>query len=218
MLALAADWRPQAIVHLATEIPTEAGRGDVAAQFAATNRLRTEGTRILLAAAEAAGGARLVSQSIAFVNRPGEGPAGEEVPLRDDPGDPLDHGGAPIAELERLTLQAAAPSSGSASSTGRGRVRRRRRLRPSRRPRPAADPPCRGRSSTFSFVHADDAGSAVVSAVASDARGVFNIVDDEPAPVTSGCRPSRPPAAAASRGGSPPGWRGRWPAPTGSRS
>src|SRR4029079_15621457 len=52
-------------------------------------------------------GARLVSQSIAFVNRPGEGPAGEDVPLRHDPGDPLTMAAQPIAELERLTLQAA---------------------------------------------------------------------------------------------------------------
>ena len=74
VLALAADWRPEAIVHLATEIPTEAGRGDVAAQFAATNRLRTEGTRILLDAAKAGGGARLVSQSIAFVTAPERAP------------------------------------------------------------------------------------------------------------------------------------------------
>ena len=200
VLALAADWRPEAIVHLATEIPTEAGRGDVAAQFAATNRLRTEGTRILLDAAKAGGGARLVSQSIAFVNRPGEGPAGEDVPLRDDPGDPLTMAAQPIAELERLTLQADGtvlrfgqlygPGTMFAADGGFGRLAARGRLPILHR---------HGRSSTFSFVHADDAGSAVVAAIASDARGVFNIVDDEPATVDEWL-----PVLAAARGGRKP--------------
>ena len=200
VLALAADWRPEAIVHLATEIPTEAGRGDVAAQFAATNRLRTEGTRILLDAAEAGGGAKLIAQSIAFVNVTGDGPADEDVPLRDDPGDPLTMAARPIAELERLTLEADGtvlrfgqlygPGTMFATDGGFGRLAARGRLPILHR---------RGRSSTFSFVHADDAGSAVVAAIASDARGVFNIVDDEPATVDEWL-----PVLAAARGGRKP--------------
>ncbi len=200
VLALAADWRPEAIVHLATEIPTEAGRGDVAAQFAATNRLRTEGTRILLDAAEAGGGAKLIAQSIAFVNVTGDGPADEDVPLRDDPGDPLTMAARPIAELERLTLEADGtvlrfgqlygPGTMFATDGGFGRLAARGRLPILHR---------RGSSSTFSFVHADDAGSAVVAAIASDARGVFNIVDDEPATVDEWL-----PVLAAARGGRKP--------------
>jgi nucleoside-diphosphate-sugar epimerase len=200
VLALAADWRPEAIVHLATEIPTEAGRGDVAAQFAATNRLRTEGTRILLDAAEAGGGATLIAQSIAFVNVTGDGPADEDVPLRDDPGDPLTMAARPIAELERLTLEADGivlrfgqlygPGTMFAADGGFSRLAARGRLPILHR---------RGRSSTFSFVHADDAGSAVVAAIASDARGVFNIVDDEPATVDEWL-----PVLAAARGGRKP--------------
>lgn len=200
VLALAADWRPEAIVHLATEIPTEAGRGDVAAQFAATNRLRTEGTRILLDAAEAGGGAKLIAQSIAFVNVTGDGPADEDVPLRDDPGDPLTMAARPIAELERLTLEADGtvlrfgqlygPGTMFATDGGFGRLAARGRLPILHR---------RGRSSTFSFVHADDAGSAVVAAIASDTRGVFNIVDDEPATVDEWL-----PVLAAARGGRKP--------------
>ncbi len=200
VLALAADWRPEAIVHLATEIPTEAGRGDVAAQFAATNRLRTEGTRILLDAAEAGGGAKLIAQSIAFVNVTGDGPADEDVPLRDDPGDPLTMAARPIAELERLTLEADGivlrfgqlygPGTMFAVDGGFSRLAARGRLPILHR---------RGRSSTFSFVHADDAGSAVVAAIASDTRGVFNIVDDEPATVDEWL-----PVLAAARGGRKP--------------
>jgi nucleoside-diphosphate-sugar epimerase len=200
VLALAADWRPEAIVHLATEIPTEAGRGDVAAQFAATNRLRTEGTRILHDAAEAGGGAKLIAQSIAFVSIAGAAPATEDVPLRDDPGDPLSMAAMPIAELERLTLEADGivlrfgqlygPGTMFAVDGGFSRLAARGRLPILHR---------RGRSSTFSFVHADDAGSAVVAAIASDARGVFNIVDDEPATVDEWL-----PVLAAARGGRKP--------------
>ena len=84
---LAADWRPEAILHLATAIPPTVDPRRAAEQFGPTNRLRTEGTANLVAAAEAAGGARLISESIAFMNLPGEGLAGEEDPLRDEPGD-----------------------------------------------------------------------------------------------------------------------------------
>jgi nucleoside-diphosphate-sugar epimerase len=184
VVALAREWRPEAIVHLATAIPKEPGRGDVGAQFEATNRLRTEGTRNLLAAAEEAGGARLIAQSIAFVSRPGDGLADEEVPLRDDPGDPLTAAAAPIAELERLTLDAGgaalrfgqlygpgtmfAPDGGIARMAARGRMPILHR---------------HGKSSTFSFVHAGDAGGAVVAALASGTSGVFNVVDDDPATV-----------------------------------
>jgi nucleoside-diphosphate-sugar epimerase len=200
VLALAREWRPEAIVHLATAIPKEAGRGDVAAQFAATNRLRTEGTRILIDAAEAAGGAKLIAQSIAFVNVAGDGPAGEDVPLRHDPADPLTAAAEPIAELERLTLDAGGavlrfgqlygPGTMFAADGGFGRMAARGRMPILHR---------RGRSSTFSFVHAADAGTAVVAVLATGATGVFNIVDDEPAAVDEWL-----PVLAAARGGPKP--------------
>jgi nucleoside-diphosphate-sugar epimerase len=184
VLALARDWRPEAIVHLATAIPKEPGGRNVAAAFAATNRLRTEGTRILVEAAEAAGGARLVSQSIAFVNVRGDGPAAEDVPLRSDPDDPLTGAAAPIAELERLTQEAGGtvlrfgqlygPGTMFAADGGIGRMAAAGRMPILHR---------HGKSSTFSFVHADDAAIGVLAALASGASGVFNIVDDDPATV-----------------------------------
>lgn len=205
VLAFAADWRPEAIVHLATAIPKEAGRRDMSGQFAATNRLRTEGTRILVDAAEVAGGARLLSQSIAFVSRRGEGPASEEVPLRDDPADPMTAAAAPIAELERLTLAAGGtvlrfgqlygPGTMFATDGSFGRMAARGRMPIVHRG---------GRTSTFSFIHCDDAASAAVAALASGVSGVFNVVDDEPATVAEwlpvlaaalgGRRPRRLPA------------------------
>jgi len=200
VVALAREWRPEAIVHLATAIPKEAGRGNVAAQFAATNRLRTEGTEILIDAAGAAGGARLIAQSIAFVNVSGEGPAGEDVPLRDDPADPLSAAAAPIAELERLTLGAGGavlrfgqlygPGTMFAADGGFGRLAARGRMPILHR---------HGHSSTFSFVHADDAATAIVAVLATGATGVFNVVDDEPATVDEWL-----PVFAAARGGPRP--------------
>jgi nucleoside-diphosphate-sugar epimerase len=200
VLALARDWRPEAIVHLATAIPKEPGRRNVATAFAATNRLRTEGTRILVEAAEAAGGARLVSQSIAFVNVPGDGPASEDVPLRSDPADPLTGAAAPIAELERLTLEAAGavlrfgqlygPGTMFAADGAIGRMAAAGRMPILHR---------HGRSSVFSFVHADDAAAAIVAVLAAGASGVFNVVDDEPANVDEWL-----PVLAASLGGRNP--------------
>src|SRR5690349_4531778 len=66
LIGFAREWRPDAIVHLATSIPQRIGPRDVEGQFEATNRLRTEGTRNLLDAATAAGTRRFVAQSIAF--------------------------------------------------------------------------------------------------------------------------------------------------------
>ncbi len=63
----------------------------------------------------------------------------------------------------------------------------------------AADPSQRGRESTFSFVHTDDAGSAVVAALDSGATGIFNVADDEPAKVSEWL-----PVLARARGGKPP--------------
>lgn len=200
VISFARDWRPEAIVHLATAIPKETGRGDVATAFAATNRLRTDGTRILVDAAVAAGGARLIAQSIAFVNVAGDGPAAEDVPLRSDPADPLTAAAAPIAELERLTLEAGGtvlrfgqlygPGTMFAADGSIGRMAARGRMPILHR---------HGRSSTFSFLAADDSAGAVVAALTGDARGVFNVVDDEPAPVDEWL-----PVLAAARGGPRP--------------
>ena len=181
----AADWRPEAILHLATAIPPAVDSRRAVEQFGPTNRLRTEGTRNLVAAAEAAGGARLIAQSIAFMSRPGEGLASEDDPLRDGPGDVMEGIAAPVAELERLTIAAGGtvlrfgwfygPDTGFAADGGFGSAARAGKL-------PILTK--RGRTSTFSFIHVDDAAAALVAALDHDVSGIFNIVDDEPAPNT----------------------------------
>jgi nucleoside-diphosphate-sugar epimerase len=200
LLGFAARWRPEAIVHLATAIPAEVNPRRIARDFEATNRLRTEGTANLAAAAAAAGGARLISQSICFVYRPGPGLATEDDPLWDGP--VMEPVVPAIAELERRT--AAVPSGGTVLRFGHlygpgtafapggamAAAAANRKLPILR---------SRGGGSTFSFIHADDAGAAIVAALAPGAVGTFNVADDEPAPVSKWL-----PVLAAARGGKPP--------------
>ena len=145
--------------------------------FAITNRLRSEGIDHLLAAAEATGVSHVVTQSHASMNGIR---TGGWVKTEEDPLDPV------IGRGRRRS-----PSGGD----GRGRRRRgpavRRVLRAGRQRRPGPDGAASGcsRSSAsgtgyFSWVHVEDAASATVLAVEQKVTGVFNIVDDEPAPVS----------------------------------
>jgi nucleoside-diphosphate-sugar epimerase len=197
VVQFAEEWRPEAIVHLATAIPANLKPWGVEKQFAPTSRLRTEGTRNLLAAADAAGGARLVSQSVSFAVAPGPGLADETEPIDVGPGAVLGTTGEAIAELERLTLDAGGTVLRFGQLTGPGTIF-------------AADgsmgkPAGRGmlpvvhqggRESVFSFTHPRDAATAIVAVLdREDASGVFNIVDDEPASGSEWV-----PALAAARG------------------
>ena len=65
-----AEAKPEVVVHQLTAIPENLDPRKMEAQFEATNRLRTEGTRNLLAAARASGARRMVAQSIAFAYAP----------------------------------------------------------------------------------------------------------------------------------------------------
>ena len=183
VLGFAREWRPEAIVHLATVIPTQVKPRGFAKQFEATNRLRTEGTRNLLAAAEEAGSAHLVAQSISFVSVPGPGPADEEAPLWLD--GPLGGAAGPIAELEQLTVDAGGaalrfgqlygPGTAFAADGSVGGPAGKGRLPIIHRG---------GHESVFSFTHPRDAATAIELALAQRASGIFNIVDDEPAAVS----------------------------------
>jgi nucleoside-diphosphate-sugar epimerase len=176
--------RPEAVVHALTALPQRYNPKDD--YLAATNRVRTEGTRNLLAAAQAAGVRRIVAESIAFAYRPeGEWVKSEEAPLFT--GVPGRFGvtfGA-VAELERQVLEAEGTEGvvlrfgwlyGPGTYYDRGGQQAdevmKRRL------------PIVGKGTgTFSFVHVDDAAAAIVAALERGATGVYNVVDDEPAPL-----------------------------------
>jgi nucleoside-diphosphate-sugar epimerase len=194
-----AEARPDAIVHQMTAIgPAHAGKPDMRHMdrwFATTNRLRTEGTDHLLAAAEAAGVSRFVAQSYASWNgiRQGGWVKTEEDPL--DPG-PLSmrEGTAAIRHLEDVVLGAGGAVLRYGALYGPGatddqvELVRRRQF-----------PLVGGGSGYCSWVHLDDVASATVLAVEQGVRGVFNIVDDEPAPAgewlphLAACAGAKPP-------------------------
>ena len=181
-----AEARPDAIVHQMTGLSVaHAGKPDFRhpERFGAlTNRLRTEGTDHLLAAAEATGVSHVVAQSVAMwpANREG-GLVTEEEPLPpQELSAKLRIMSEPLHHVEDVVVKAggAALRYGGFYGPGGGieeqiELVRKRRL-----------PIIGGGTGYFSWVHIDDAASATVLAVEQKATGVFNIVDDEPALVS----------------------------------
>ena len=76
LIAAVGEAKPDVIIHQLTDLS--------AADFAATDRLRIDGTRNLVDAAKAAGVRRMIAQSLAIVYLPGAEPATEQDPLADD--------------------------------------------------------------------------------------------------------------------------------------
>jgi len=72
---------PEIVIHQLTDLPQEGDQDKIAASYAANARIRTEGTRNLIAGAAAAGARRLIAQSICFVYEPGGEPHRETDPL-----------------------------------------------------------------------------------------------------------------------------------------
>ncbi|MCW2758250.1 MAG: NAD-dependent epimerase/dehydratase [Nocardioidaceae bacterium] len=144
--------------------------------FAGTNRLRSEGIDHLLAAAEATGVTHVVTQSAGIFNgiREGGWVKTEEDPLE------VVEGTRAISHLEEAVTRAGGAVLRYGGLYGAGAddeqvafVRRR------------LVPLVGGGPGHSSLVHVDDAARATVLAVEQRARGVFNIVDDEPAPFSA---------------------------------
>jgi nucleoside-diphosphate-sugar epimerase len=179
--------RPDAIVHQLTAIPANMNLRRFDREFALTNRLRTEGTDNLLAAARAAGVRRIIAQSFAgwTYERAGGSVKTENDPLDPDPSPAFRRTLDAIRYLE-AALQAAAGIEtialrygwfyGPGTSLGRsGAVLdaiRRRQL-----------PIVGTGTGIWSFTHIADAAGATLAALERGAPGVYNVADDEPAPV-----------------------------------
>ena len=198
--------QPDTIVHEMTAIsPAHAGQPDIKhidRWFAGTNRLRTEGTDHLLAAAEAAGVAHFAAQSYASWNgiRTGGWVKTEEDPLDPGEGTIMHAGAVAIRHVEDAVLGAGGVVLryggfyGPGATDDQVELVRKRQF------------PLVGRGTGYSsWVHLDDAASATVLAVEQKARGVFNIVDDEPAPASEWL-----PYLAACAGAKPPMRIPRW--------
>jgi nucleoside-diphosphate-sugar epimerase len=176
---------PEVIVHELTAIgPMDLRHFDRA--FATTNRLRTEGTDHLLSAGQAVGVERFVAQSFfAAYERTGGSVKSEEDSFGPDPAREMRETVAAIRHVEEAVLAATWTEGivlryggfyGPGTSLGPGGEQteavRRRRF------------PLMGKGSgVWSFIHIADAAEATVAAVEHGRRGVYNIVDDEPAPV-----------------------------------
>jgi nucleoside-diphosphate-sugar epimerase len=177
--------KPEAVIHELTSLPP---RLDYRAKdpLGPTNRVRSEGTRNLVAAAKAAGARRLIAESVAFFYAPeGEWVKDEEAPLHLDAPPPFGTAAAALAELERQVLGVEGidgvvlrygwlygPDTYYASDGSLTEDALKRKA------------PVVGKGTgTFSFVQVEDAAAATVAALERGAPGAYNVVDNEPAPM-----------------------------------
>ncbi len=197
--------RPDAVIHQLTSIPRRIDPRRIERDFAVNNRLRSRGTRDLVAAAQAAGVKRIVAQSIAFAYLPG--PPGtlhtetEVLYLNGTPPsfkssvEALHELECAVRGVQGVVLRYGyfyGPGSAIAADGSTVEDLRRRRL-----------PLVGSGGGVWSFIHVDDAARATVTALElkdSDAH-IYNVVDDDPAPV----REWLPALAAAV--GAPRPWR-----------
>jgi nucleoside-diphosphate-sugar epimerase len=173
---------PDAIVHQMTALSAaHAGRPDLrnpSRFFATTIRLRTEGTDHLLAAADAAGVSRIVAQSFAQSFKGGRVLTEEDRPYLGT-GAAMRKLAEGVLHVEETVVKAGGAALRYGAFYGPGATDDQVELVRKRKF------PLVGRGTGyFSWVHLDDAASATVLAVEQHARGVFDIVDDEPAPVS----------------------------------
>jgi len=193
---------PEVMVHQLTAIPPQLNIRRFDREFALT-RLRTEGTDHLVAAARAVGARRFVAQSFAGwpYARDGGPVKTEADPLDSNPPAALRQSLDAIRYLEATVLETGGLEGlvlrygafyGPGTSLGEGGsilddVHRRR-------------VPIVGRGTgVWSFVHVDDEAAATLAAIERGAPGAYNIVDDDPAPVSEWL-----PVLAAAVGAKPP--------------
>ncbi len=175
--------QPETVMHQLTSIPARINPRTQTRDFELNDRLRTEGTRILVSAAQRAGASKIVAQSIAFVYEPGPPGTlhGEQDPLVSEPPASFKRSAEAVRSLERTVLDAGGvvlrygyfygPGSAISREGSMGTDIRRRRL-----------PIVGSGAGVWSFVHIEDAAQATLAALAADGPAAYNIVDDEPAP------------------------------------
>ena len=172
--------RPDVVLHQLTAFGTKGGD-----PYAETIRVRIEGTRSLVAAARAAGARRFIAQSISFLCTPaGSGLTDEETPLYLDSPPAVRALAEAVASLERQTLEAPGLS-GTVLRYGwfygPGTTYDPQGAIPSAI-RKGTLPIVGDGAGVYSFIDLRDAAGATVEALARDTSGIYNIVDDEPAP------------------------------------
>ncbi|MFD4960788.1 NAD-dependent epimerase/dehydratase family protein [Microbacterium sp. NPDC058389] len=180
------DAQPDVVVHQLTSLAEGFDFKRFDEVFAVTDELRTHATDALISAAQEVGTGRVIVQSYTgWTNERTGGPVKTEAdPLDPHPVPTSAKSLAAIAHAERAAVDAGGLALrygsfyGSGQSLGEGgemlEAVRRRQV------------PIVGRGTgVWSFCHIDDAVSATIAAVTRGAAGVYNVVDDEPAPVST---------------------------------
>ena len=199
--------QPEVIIHQMTALTSMRSFRHFDKEFAVTNELRSKGTDYLLEAAARAGTRRFIAQSFVGWTNAREGGT---VKTEEDPLDPhplavtastltaIRHleNAVPAQVHEGLVLRYGILYGHGASDLMLEAVRKRQM------------PVVGGGTGTWSFTEVTDAAAATVAAVTRGASGVYNVVDDEPAPVAQWL-----PYLASSLGVKPPmrapAWLGR---------
>jgi nucleoside-diphosphate-sugar epimerase len=206
-----AEAEPEVIIHQLTAISADTNPRHFDRAFARTNRLRTEGTDHLLAAAKAVGAKRFIAQSFAGwpFARTGGPVKGEDDPLDESPPKQFRETLAAIRYLERevngadwiegIALRYGGfygPGTSISLEPGAEQVEmiRKRRF-----------PIVGAGTAIWSLVQIEDAAAATVAAVDHGGPGLYNVTDDEPAPVSEIL-----PALAEAVGAKPPRRIPRW--------
>ena len=192
---------PDAIVHQATALSNLTDLKHFDRTFHQTNLLRTRGTDALLAAAQEAGVRRFVAQSYASARyaRTGGMVKTEDDPLDESPVATMRESWAAMLYLERQVRAAGGiveryGTFYGADNDGLVEPVRRRQF-----------PIAGDGAGVWSFIHLDDAAAATVLALEHDGPAIYNVVDDEPAPVREWL-----PVLAQALGAKPPRRVPRW--------
>jgi 2-alkyl-3-oxoalkanoate reductase len=174
--------QPDVIVHQMTALTSLRSFRNFDKQFAVTNELRTKGTDNLLEAARQAGTRRFIAQSYVGWNNPR---SGSQVTTEEDPmdPDPLPSTRQTLAAIRHVeeTVPGAVPEGlvlrygmfyGHGASEAMLDVVRKRQM-----------PVIGGGTGIWSFCEVTDAAAAAAAAVTRGTPGIYNVVDDDPAPV-----------------------------------
>jgi nucleoside-diphosphate-sugar epimerase len=187
--------QPEAIIHEGTALSGIKFSRNMDRTFAQTNRLRTEGTDNLLAAAREAGVGRFVAQSFASLRyeRSGGPIKTEDDPLEPNVAPSMRESEAAMRHVETAVVNADGivlryGGFYGAASDAFPEVVRKRQL-----------PIIGNGAGITSFIHLEDAAAAAVLALDHGEPGIYNITDDDPAPMNEWA-----PGIAAVLGAKPP--------------
>ena len=180
---------PEVVIHQLTALSGVKSFKNFDKEFALSNRLRTEGTNHLMEGARVVRARRFIAQSYGNWNyeRTGTGLKTEEDPLDPNPPKNQRESLKAIRYLEKVVCEADdidgialrygnfyGPGTGTDLNGSIVKQIRKRQF-----------PIVGNGAGVWSFIHMDDAASAAIAAIDHGAPGVYNIVDDEPAPVSA---------------------------------